>query len=96
MPEERRCWRIKEEKLVSNLLDRLPIQVLKKYEFWKEIIYEEGPMGLRRRKGFHDESLEGERRGERSSRLNIKWRVIYRIDKNVVTVYVEDVTPHKY
>jgi len=32
----------------------------------------------------------------RSSRLNLQWRVIYRVDADVVTVTVERISPHDY
>jgi len=34
--------------------------------------------------------------GQRSSRLNIQYRVIYSIEKEKFSVYVIDITPHKY
>jgi len=46
--------------------------------------------------GFHDEKLKGEFEGQRSSRLNIQYRVIYSIEKEIFSVYVIDITPHKY
>ena len=47
-------------------------------------------------KGFHDESLSGDWKGYRSSRLNIQYRVIYQINKDEIYVNVEKVTPHDY
>jgi hypothetical protein len=32
----------------------------------------------------------------RSSRLSLQWRVVYRADAEVVTVYVERITAHDY
>ena len=52
--------------------------------------------GIERKPIFHDEKLKGDREGQRSSRLNIQYRVIYSIEKEVVTIYVIDITPHKY
>ena len=46
--------------------------------------------------GFEDEALVGNRAGQRSSRLNKKYRVIYTVNGGEVTVYVLEVTPHKY
>lgn len=71
-------------------------QVVKKYELWKNIVFRHGPDKLREFPGFHDEKLKGEFKGQRSSRLNIQYRVIYSIEKEVVSVYVIDITPHKY
>ena len=46
--------------------------------------------------GFHDEKLKGNRKGQRSSRHNLQYRVIYVINGADVRVYVLELTPHKY
>lgn len=74
----------------------LPIDVLKRYEKWKDIVFTSGPQGLRLIKGFHDEALKGEWKDCRSSRLNIQYRVIYKIVKNEILVQVIDLTAHDY
>jgi len=89
-------WVVCEHKRVSRSLASAPIDVLKRYEKWKDIVSISGPTGLRSIKGFHDESLSGKWKGYRSSRLNIQYRVIYKIDKDNVLVQVENVTPHNY
>ena len=89
-------WEIYEHRKAQKQLQSLPIEVLKRYEKWKDIIYISGPEGLRLIKGFHDESLRGEWKGFRSSRLNIQYRVIYKIVRDQVLVQVLDVTPHDY
>jgi addiction module RelE/StbE family toxin len=70
--------------------------VLKRYEKWKDIVSISGPDGLRQIRGFRDESLRGEWKGHRSSRLNIQYRVIYKIENALVLVQVVNVTPHDY
>jgi mRNA-degrading endonuclease YafQ of YafQ-DinJ toxin-antitoxin module len=47
-------------------------------------------------KSFHDEKLSGKLAALRSSRLSGQWRVIYRVRAEVITVYVERITPHDY
>ena len=89
-------WVIYEKRPVLKVLDRLPSDVLLKYEAWKRIVELEGPVGLRSIKGFHDESLKGEWKGYRSSRLGKKWRVIYTVAKGQLEVYVVEVMPHTY
>ena len=89
-------WSIYEKKSVLKVLDRLPTDVLLKYEAWKRIVELEGPAGLRLIKGFHDEALKGEWKGLRSSRLGKKWRVIYLIAKEQLEVLVIEVMPHTY
>ena len=89
-------WEIYEHRRAVKRLDSLPMDVLKRYEKWKDIVSVSGPGGLRRIKGFKDEALQGEWKGYRSSRLNKQYRVIYRIEKQLVLVQVIDVTPHDY
>ncbi len=89
-------WAIVEERDAVKVIDRLPPQVAGKYTTWLAIVREQGPQGLRAIKGFHDEKLGGELKQLRSSRLSQQWRVIYRVESNVVTVYVERITPHDY
>jgi plasmid maintenance system killer protein len=89
-------WRIQEYHNLDKIIAKLPLQVVKKYELWKDIVFRHGPDKLREFPGFRDEKLKGEFEGQRSSRLNIQYRVIYSIEKEVVSVYVIDITPHKY
>ena len=89
-------WEIYEHRKAVKQLESLPIDVLKRYEKWKDIILISGPDGLRQIKGFRDEALRGEWKGFRSSRLNIQYRVIYKIEKDLVLVQVVNVTPHDY
>ena len=89
-------WEILEHRRVDKSLKSAPAEVLKRYEKWKDIVRISGPQGLRLIKGFHDEGLKGARSGSRSSRLGIKYRVIYQISSNQVRVLVIDVTAHDY
>ena len=89
-------WRIQEHHSLDKIIEKLPLQAVKKYELWKDIVFRHGPGKLREFPGFHDEKLKGELEGQRSSRLNIQYRVIYFVEKDIITVYVIDITPHKY
>jgi len=89
-------WEIYEHRKAVKQLASLPIDVLKRYEKWKDIILISGPDGLKQIRGFRDEALCGEWKGHRSSRLNIQYRVIYKIEKRLVLVQVVNVTPHDY
>ena len=89
-------WHIQEHRSLDKIIEKLPLQVVKKYELWKDIVFRHGPEKLREFPGFHDEKLKGELEGQRSSRLNIQYRVIYSVEKYIITVYVIDITPHKY
>lgn len=89
-------WTVYEHKRVTKSLGSAPLEVLKRYEKWKDIVSISGPAGLRSIKGFHDEALSGNWKGFRSSRLNIQYRVIYKVEKEQIFVQVEAVTPHDY
>ncbi|MEN8214352.1 MAG: type II toxin-antitoxin system mRNA interferase toxin, RelE/StbE family [Pseudomonadota bacterium] len=87
-------WKIYEHKHAIKQLNSLPLEILKRYEKWKDIVAISGPNGLRQIKGFNDEPLRGKWKGCRSSRLNIQYRVIYRIEKERFFVHVIKVTAH--
>ena len=90
-------WQIVEHRRVDKQLsDAVPVEVLKRYEKWKDIARLSGPPGLRAIKGFHDEAQLGEWKGHRSSRLGLKWRVIYLVVANVLQIQVVHVTAHDY
>jgi addiction module RelE/StbE family toxin len=89
-------WEIYEHRSLAGKLSELPLEVLKRYEKWKDIVSISGPEGLRWIKGFHDEALRGEWRGHRSSRLGLQYRLIYRIEKKRLYVQVIRITPHDY
>lgn len=90
-------WRIEEHRDVDKELSgRVPIDILKRYEKWKDIASLSGPQGLRAIKGFRDEALAGKWKGFRASRLNEQWRVIYKVVADALLVQVVRVTPHDY
>jgi Txe/YoeB family toxin of Txe-Axe toxin-antitoxin module len=89
-------WHIKEHRKIEKTITKLPLQVVKKYELWKDIVYRHGPEKLKEFPGFNDEKLKGDRLGQRSSRLNLQYRVIYMVEEDIVTVFVLEITPHEY
>lgn len=89
-------WEIFEHRELGKRLRRAPLEVLKRYEKWKDIVRISGPSGLQRIRGFRDEALRGEWRGHRSSRLGDQYRLIYRIEADEVQVFVLELTAHDY
>ncbi|NJL24419.1 MAG: type II toxin-antitoxin system mRNA interferase toxin, RelE/StbE family [Calothrix sp. SM1_5_4] len=89
---------ITESRQANKDLDKAPTQIIRAYEIWARLVEEHGVAILRDFKGYHDEALKGEWQGYRSSRLNLKWRVIYRVTTSgeIHVVNVERVTPHDY
>jgi len=89
-------WRIEEHRRVDKQVKSVPVEVLKRYEKWKDIASISGPPGLRLIKGFYDEALVGDWAGYRSSRLGEHWRVIYRIVAEDLVFKVASITAHDY
>lgn len=91
-------WRIEEHRDADKMLSskQVPVEILKRYEKWKDIAILSGPAGLRAIRGFRDVALSGEWKGFRSSRLNEQWRVIYQVLADVLLVRVVRVTAHDY
>ncbi len=89
-------WKVLEHRRVVRRIPKIPIDILKRYEKWKDIVAVLGPQGLLRIKGFTDEALRGEWKGHRSSSLGGQYRVIYLVEEQNVVVKVFDLTAHDY
>jgi addiction module RelE/StbE family toxin len=89
-------WEIYEHRRLARRLPKLPVEILKRYEKWKDIVRVSGPRGLRLIQGFRDEALRGEWKGYRSSRLGERYRLIYEVIAQEVRVHVIDITAHDY
>jgi len=89
-------WEVFEHRRVRRRIRKLPDEIVKRYEKWKDIVEISGPAGLRLIRGFRDESLRGRWNGHRSSRLGDQYRIIYRIGEKRLYVMVVDVTAHDY
>ena len=89
-------YTVLEQRGVVKILRKVPTEIKRNYLAWKRIVELEGPEGLRLIKGFHDEALQGQWKGFRSSRLNRQWRVVYKIDKEQLVIYVIEINPHDY
>ncbi len=81
-------WGIYEKHQVRKIISKAPREVVVRYEAWKRIIELKGPKGLREVKGFYDEALKGNWRPFRSSRLGLKWRVIYFVKRRVFVIEI--------
>ena len=87
-------WEIYEHHMLTQKIPRIPLEVLKRYEKWKDIVVISGPEGLRHIKGFHDEALKGQCTGFRSSRLGLQYRLIYKIGSKKLYVQILDINAH--
>jgi len=77
---------------------RLPNHIRASFSEWVELIRIYGLWHMRKVPGFHDEALKGDRRGQRSSRLNRSYRVIYEETdkKEIVIISVLEINKHEY
>lgn len=74
-----------------------PHYIAEKLLNWANEVEVFGIQAVRKHKGYHNEPLKGSRLGERSIRLNKKWRAIYCEKSNgSCLIYVLEVTPHEY
>ena len=85
-----------EHRRVARQAEALPLEILKRYEKWKDIVRVSGPAGLRLIRGLRDEALAGQWKGHRSSRLGQQFRVIYMVEAGEVVVLVIEITAHDY
>jgi addiction module RelE/StbE family toxin len=81
---------------MGKQLASVPLEIQKRYEKWQDIAAISGPPGLRAIRGFHDEALSGTWSGYRSCRLNIQYRVIYRVIATRQLFQLAEVTRHDY
>lgn len=82
---------------VLKSLKKLPKHIVVKLQAWVDDVEENGLEEIRKRPGYHDEPLRGQRSGQRSVRLSRAYRAIYVVRKNEIEfVLVEEVTKHEY
>ncbi len=83
--------------LVRKQLKKLPRYIRKKLLAWAKAVKRDGIYQIRKMKGYHDEPLRGKRLGQRSIRLSLNYRAIYRETKNGIhLITVEEVHKHDY
>lgn len=84
------------KKALKNLL-KTPMPLKKKLYTWVAAVEERGIAEVRKIPGYHDEPLKGDRLGQRSIRLSIQWRAIYKIiNDKIEFILIDEVTPHDY
>lgn len=85
-------------KLAFKNLKRTPRYIQEKFRTWLVAVDKAGLARTRKNPGWHDEPLHGDRKGQRSIRLNRQWRAIYVVweDGKIEFIEVIEVTPHDY
>jgi proteic killer suppression protein len=78
-------------------LRKVPLHIAIKFQSWVDAIGNKGLNEVRKIPGYHDEPLKGDRKGQRSVRLNIAYRAIYIVKNEIVSfVEVQEVHKHEY
>ena len=77
-------------------LDAVPGNIRVKTVVWINFVENLGLREVRKRPGYHDEPLHGERKGQRSVRLNRAWRLIYREVEGHIQILLLEVMKHDY
>lgn len=77
---------------------KLPKHIITKLIAWTNAVGHDGLSEVRKIPGFHDEPLQGERKGQRSIRLSKSYRAIYIIDRagQMEIVEIIEVNKHDY
>jgi toxin HigB-1 len=84
-------------KKAQRQLKKVPDHIAIKFFAWVRFLDEFGLLEVRKQKGFHDEPLLGNRKGQRSIRLNRSYRAIYELkNEKVELVEVLEVNKHEY
>jgi proteic killer suppression protein len=88
--------KISRSKSFEKQLARVPDFIRKKVIFWIFLVESSGLWEVMKSPGFHDESLKGERKGQRSVRLNKAYRLIYSVISDRVHIELLEVHKHEY
>jgi proteic killer suppression protein len=85
-------------KFAEKQMDKVPKYIKEALFLWAATVHKIGIAEARKIKGYHDEPLLGERRGQRSIKLNRSYRAIYeqKDDKELILISVVEVNKHDY
>lgn len=79
-------------------LQKVPQYIKEKLLIWVDSVERMGIKTIRKIPGYHDESLKGQRKGQRSIRLNRAYWAIYveNEQKEIVIISIIEVNKHEY
>ncbi|GGG02961.1 MULTISPECIES: type II toxin-antitoxin system RelE family toxin [Cysteiniphilum] len=93
-------YKVELSKQAQKDLQRIPSHIIKKLRLWVHDVGEYGILEVRKTPGYHDEPLHGNRKGQRSIRLNKAYRAIYteydngKVELNYIEI--DEVNKHEY
>lgn len=88
--------KITRNKSFDKQLEKVPDFIRKKVMFWVFLVETNGIAETSRSPGLHDEPLKGDRKGQRSVRLNKAYRLIYRMIADRIHIELLEVNKHEY
>jgi proteic killer suppression protein len=79
-------------------LRKLPKEIVRSLMQWIFYLETQGITKTKKIPGYNDEALKGNRKGQRSARLNKAYRVIYIVTEKgeLEVVQIEEINKHKY
>ncbi len=85
-------------KFADKQLKKLPSNIVAAFWTWVKTVELDGIRNTRKLSGYHDEPLKGDRKGQRSIRLNKAYRVIYEETNsgNIILIAVQEINKHEY
>lgn len=89
-------WLVKITKSAEKEIKKAPASVRDSFDAWKNLVEQQGPLGIQKINGYWDHALKGEWMGARASSLNQQWRVIYVVENQSIRILVLKITPHDY
>ena len=88
--------KVSKSKTFEKQLAKVPDFIQKKVIFWVFLVETSGIAQAMKSPGFHDEPLKGERKGQRSVRMNKAYRLIYQVIQDRVHIELLEVHKHDY
>lgn len=88
--------KVSRSKAFEKQLAKVPDFIRKKVIFWVFLVESNGLAEVMKSPGFHDEPLKGDRRGQRSVRMNKAYRLIYRVIQDRINIELLEVHKHDY
>lgn len=88
--------KVSRSKTFDKQLARVPDFIRKKVIFWVFLVETNGLIEVMKSPGFHDEPLKGDRKGQRSVRMNKAYRLIYYVIADRIHIELLEVHKHDY
>ena len=91
-------FKVRLSKQALRDIKKLPSHIVIKLHAWVDEVGTFGLSHVKRTPGYHDEPLQGQRKGQRSIRLSRSYRAIYHIDHDraIRFVHIIGVNKHDY